>query len=316
MTRPLSSRYQDRLRSMPAPGQGRHTAILAIANLGIMAGAAQDDIHDDIRRATDGGLPDHEIRAAILKAAKDHGSGSIYQLPPRPAPLIKDGKAAVRRIISQGTISEEADLWDASPVRLYSVETDPSMLLNLLFEPDEFVFIGDRLEPGIIGHNIRTAASWNSFFQAGGMAGPHIIINPLTGKPAPKKAGDGYTLRGDGNVKTFRHCLVEFDNLTREDQIRFWSAAKLPIRALIDSGGKSIHAWLDVQKLFTVTTAEQWNTNIKIGLYEKILISMGVDRACCNPSRLSRLPGYFREEHGKYQRLLWLSSEGRRVVTR
>ena len=85
----------------------------------------------------------------------------------------------------------------------------------------------------------------------------------------------GIHLRGDGNVKAFRHCLVEFDTLSREDQIRFWSAAKLPILALIDTGGKSIHAWLDVQKLFNVSTSEQWDQNIKIGLYEKALIPLG-----------------------------------------
>ena len=99
---------------------------------------------------------------------------------------------------------------------------------------------------GVLGQNIRTASEWIAFFEAGGTAGPYIIVNPLSGEAAPKKDGDGDTYRGDGNVKTFRHCLVEFDNLTREDQIRFWSAAKLPVLALIDSGGKSIHAWLDV----------------------------------------------------------------------
>jgi hypothetical protein len=139
-------------------------------------------------------------------------------------------------------------------------------------------------------------------------------VNPLSGEAAPKKDGDGDTYRGDGNVNDFRHCLVEFDDMTRADQIRFWSAAKLPIVALIDSGGKSIHAWLDVRKLFTVTTSAQWDQHIKIGLYEKVLVPLGVDRACCNPSRLSRLPGCFREEHGKFQRLLWLSPVGREVT--
>ena len=56
----LDTRYHVRLRDMPAPGQGRHTALLAIANLGIMAGALPEQIHEDIRRAVNGGsqLPD------------------------------------------------------------------------------------------------------------------------------------------------------------------------------------------------------------------------------------------------------------------
>ena len=312
----LETRYHDRLNGMPAPGQGRHTSLLAIANLGIMAGATPEQIHEDIRSAVNGSpLPDNEIRAAILKAALDHGAGSSYRPTPKPAPLIKDGQAALRRIIDQGTIRDDADLVEASPLRLLDQsENDPVILLKTLFKPNEFVFIGDRLEPGIIGRNLRTAAAWDGFFKAGGKAGPFIIVNPLTGIPAPKKTGNGDSLRCDGSINTFRHCLVEFDNLTREDQIRFWSAAELPIRALIDSGGKSIHGWIDVQKLFTVTTTEQWDTKIKIGLYEKVLVPLGVDRACCNPSRLSRLPGWFRSEKSKFQRLLWISPEGREVA--
>jgi hypothetical protein len=151
-----------------------------------------------------------------------------------------------------------------------------------------------------------------AFFQAGGTAGPHVIVNPLSGKPAPKKDGSGdETYRGDYNVQGFHHCLVEFDTLTREDQIRFWSAAKLPIVALIDSGGKSIHAWLEVKD---VSTAEQWEQHIQREFYAEVLAPIGVDRACSNASRLSRLPGVFRSETGKYQRVLWLSPIGRRVT--
>jgi hypothetical protein len=312
----IQTRYQDRLNGMPAPGQGRHTAILGIANLAIMAGKTPDAVHEDLRRVTaDNPMPDSEIRAAVLKAASDHGTGSSYRPTPKPAPLIKDGKAALQRIIDQGTISEDADLWEASPIKLSDTpEADRGMLLKNLFPPDDLVFIGERYEDGVVGKNIRTAAAWVVYFATGGKAGPHVIVNPFTGKASPKKSGDGDSYRCDGSIKTFRHCLVEFDYLPREDQIRFWSAAKLPILALIDSGGKSIHAWLDVSKLSNVSNCDQWNLYIKMGLYEKALIPLGVDRSCCNPSRLSRLPGHFRGETAKFQRLLWLSKEGRRVV--
>lgn len=300
---------------MPAPAQGRHTALLGIANLAIMAGKTPDAVHDDLRRVTaDNPMPDSEIRAAVLKAASDHGTGSSYRPTPKPAPLIKDGKAALQRIIDAGPISNDADLWEASPVRLYdTVETDPILLLKTQFAPDDLVFIGDRYEDGVVGQNIRTAAEWIVFFSTGGKAGPFIIVNPFTGKAGLTKDGkDSY--RCDDSISAFKHCLVEFDNLPGVDQIRFWSAAKLPILALIDSGGKSIHAWLDVSKLSNVSNCDQWNREIKTKLYEKILCPLGVDSSCCNPSRLSRLPGHRRAETGKFQRILWLSREGRRVT--
>jgi hypothetical protein len=108
--------------------------------------------------------------------------------------------------------------------------------------------------------------------------------------------------------------VVEFDDIPLEDQCKFWSAINLHIVALIDSGGKSIHGWVDVQKHCAVESYDQWAVLVKDRLYGRILKPLGVDGACSNPSRLSRLPGHFRVEKGAYQRLLWMSAEGRRIT--
>ena len=139
------------------------------------------------------------------------------------------------------------------------------------------------------------------------------IVNPLNCYPAPLKSGNGVTYRGDGNISFYRHAMGEFDTLSMEDQIRFWSAIQLPLVALIHSGGKSIHAWFDVQQWATVKTPAQWQSEIKVKLYGQLLTPFGVDPACSNAARLSRLPGVFRTEKQAYQRLLWLSPEGRPV---
>jgi len=187
--------------------------------------------------------------------------------------------------------------------------TDAILFLKTLFKPGDRIFIGDQFDT----NTISTAEDWIAYFEKGGATSPFIIINPLNGIPVLTKSGDKTTLRGDGNVASYRYCMAEFDNLSREDQIRFWSAVKLPIVALIDSGGKSIHAWLDVSKLATVETSEQWQSEIKGRLYDRILTPMGVDAACSNPARLSRLPGHYRKEKAVYQRILWLAREGRTV---
>ena len=313
----IESRYIEALRTIPAPGgNGCHTSLLGVANLGIMAGKDPHELHEEIRQAIPAGrrrVRDSEITDAINKALVDH-QGGTFTPRPRPAPAVRNGNAARQRIINQGRISDDADLWEESPVKIKCLpEETPGLLLSTLFEPDDLVWIGERHQAGILGETIRRASEWVEHFQGGGMTGPHIIINPLDGIPRPKKSGDGETLRGDHNVFAFRYCMVEFDDLSREDQIRFWSAIKLPIVALIDTGGKSIHAWVQVSKLATVNTLEQWQENIKIKLYDRILAPLGVDAACSNPSRLSRLPGHLREEKNTTQRLLWLSSEGRPV---
>ena len=312
-----TERYQQKLQSIPAPGTGCNPYLLGVADLGVMAGIDAQTIHDDIRHAIPRGdrrVGDAEITRAINRALADHQAGT-YTPKPRPVSAVNDGKAALHKILEQGKYTDEVDIWEASPRRIWDEPKDhPCLLLSVLYAPDDLIFIGELYQEGILGDTIRPVSEWIRYFQDGGKTGPHVIPNPLTGTPGLKKSGNGETLRGDLSVKEYRYCVVEFDDLSREDQIRFWSSARLPIVALIDTGGKSIHAWLQVSKLCTkVHTPEQWDEQIKRRLYERLLIPLGVDPQCKNASRLSRLPGHFRSEKNSMQRLLWLSNEGRSV---
>jgi hypothetical protein len=310
---PALDRYQQNLSDPRNPGAGYHSWVMSTANLGVLAGLSLEQIEQDLRQSNPQRARQRpsEIPEAIRKALLDCGAGGTYKPIPRPEPAVRDGKVALQRIIDQGTIDNEADLWEASPIRLLNDPShDPILLLETLYKPHDLIWIGDRHQQGIIGETIRTAGEWIKHFRAGGSTSPHIILNPLTGMPATKKTGDCKTYRGDSNVKEFRFSLVEFDALSREDQIRFWSAVKLPIVCLIDSGGKSIHAWLSVSKLAQVKSSGEWGTEIKGRLYDVILTPLGVDGACSNPARLSRLPGHYRDEKSSMQRLLWLATEG------
>lgn len=233
-------RYREALKNIPPPGTGCHPALLSVSNLGINAGVPPQIIHDDIRQAIPTGtrrIPAREIQDAINKALADHNGGAFTPRP-RPQPVVNDGKSARQKIIGQGRIEDEVDLCESSPIRLWDeLKDDPALFLSTLFKPDDLAWIGDRPQAGIIGDTIRTTKEWITHFKNGGKTAPHIILNPLTGKPALKKTGDGETLRGDENIAEYKHCLVEFDDLPREDQIGFWSAIKLPVVALIDSGG-------------------------------------------------------------------------------
>lgn len=309
----LAERYQDKLASIPEPGgNGCHPSLLGVANLGVLQGLDPAVIHSDIRRSIPPGgrrVQDREITDAINRAMRDHDTGGTYQAP--PAPTVKNGEAVLKAITRQATIKDEYSLWEASPIRLLDKPGgDAALFLESMFRTDDFVFIGDRLEAGVAGQNIRQAREWVSFFRAGGTAGPFIIVNPLTGRPAPKKSADGTTFRGDGCIAAYRHVLGEFDNIDLETQIRFWSAVSLPVKCLVYSGNKSIHAWLDVQKLAAVDSAEAWDREIKGRLFRGLLEPVGVDPACKNAARLARLPGFYRAEKGQYQRILWLMANG------
>lgn len=321
----LLEKYKRRLVEMPAPGNGCHQHIMSAANYGAMAGLSYQQVKSDIRHSIPQGrrtVPDHEILAAVEKAFSEHGkrvalpNGEQYQryMVPRQPPVVKDGKSVLRHIIGQGIASTEDDLRALSPVPLDETPKNQLILfLNTLYAPHEILWAGNQLEKGVVGKNIMSVADWLQAFRSRRPVPPFFIINPLSGKAAAKKTGIGTTFRGDQNVISFKYALVEFDTLTFTEQSLFWSAVKLPLRSLVYTGGKSIHALLDVQKIADIKTYTQWQSIIKNYLFDRYLSPLGVDSNCSNPGRLSRLPGHYRTEKNNLQRLLWLSSEGRRI---
>lgn len=116
-------------------------------------------------------------------------------------------------------------------------------------------------------------------------AGAWIRHNPSTGSK-------------DEDVVRFEHVLVESDNLSIEEQKKLLINLKLPIAALIESGGKSVHALVKVQ----AKDAQEYDQRAKFLFDYLSKHSFIVDNANKNPARLSRLPGAMRA--GKLQKLL------------
>lgn len=116
-------------------------------------------------------------------------------------------------------------------------------------------------------------------------AGAWIRPNPTTGP-------------SDKNVTRYAYCLVESDQLTIEEQQKMLINFKLPIAALVESGGKSVHAIVKVD----AKDLTEYKQRVSF-LYDWLAKhSFIVDEANKNPARLSRLPGAMRD--GKLQKLL------------
>jgi RecA-family ATPase len=114
---------------------------------------------------------------------------------------------------------------------------------------------------------------------AGTESGAWIRINPF--------AKDDFT-GTDGAVASYRHVLVEFDKKPKEEQLAIFQQSNLPISLLVDSGGKSIHAWVRVDAESKAQWEERRNT-----VYE-YLSDHEPDPQNKNPSRWSRLGGIMR----------------------
>ena len=313
-----ANRYQEALATFPAPGTGCHPFLLSVSNFGVKAGLTADRIFSDIRQSIPAGgrqVPDTEISEAISKAFSDHTPGTFTAHPRRkhttpqskPAPPAKNMAAALKKIISAATIKTDDDLFDASPIKLLDdPRKDCALFLESLYGPCDYLFIGTKFD----GETVRSFEHWIDYFNQGWTnVKPHFCINPLTGQAV--QTGEKTTFRGKANVKEFRYILVEFDNISKADQISFFSGSRLPVCCLLDSGNKSIHALLDASQMAVVETLDDWRREIKERLFDELLTPLGADPATATPANLSRMPGHHREGKGM-QRILWLAGrEGR-----
>ena len=115
--------------------------------------------------------------------------------------------------------------------------------------------------------------------------GAWIRFNPL----------DGGGVRNT-NVTDFRFALVESDTVPIEKQNAIIRDLKLPVAALVHSGGKSLHAIVRIE----AGSYEEYRRRVDY-LYSVCQKNgLEVDRQNCNPSRLSRMPGVARGGHKQF----------------
>lgn len=304
-------KYKAYLAKFPAPGgAGAHRGIYAAGCMGQRAGLSEEQVVADIRTHIPPGgrhVPDREIEDGVRQAYADMRGGATR--PPKP--VTKVAPDALSKIILAGKGATAADIMARSPVKIdwHEHESMPHVL-EALYKPEDRIFIGDDAVPGVLNKSIRSRDEWiHEFVGLCYCPWPKWIPNPLTGLPAPKKSGDGTTMRGDGCVASHRFVLVEHDKLSLEDQVSFWMASALPVAALVFSGSKSIHGLVQVN----CADAAEWEKEVKVMLFDQYLTPMGFDASCRNASRLSRAPGHRRKDTGTCQHLLYLAPGGKAV---
>lgn len=264
-----------------------------------------------IERAVADGLGEAESRAAIRSAfahaprqpvLPGHpGSGATY---PRQAPA-SAGHAPDQPV--------RGPRFTPSPLPLPEpVEGGFLRLLDACFRPEEFVAIAPATEDdegNIVPKRgvTLTAKQWRKRVESkGGIdkcfttpLGLFVRINPMR---------EGGAKNDD--VTSYRHVLVEFDQNARGERIpkdvQFGAivSSGLPVTAVIDSGNKSIHAWVRVD----APDAGEYRRRVDIiwDLFE----GLNLDKQNKNPSRLSRCPDGWRTVDGerRQQRLLALNT--------
>lgn len=127
----------------------------------------------------------------------------------------------------------------------------------------------------------RVVGDWNP------EAGAWIRPNPLDGKGVKNE-----------NVAAWRYALVESDKIPLAEQARLITELQLPCAALVESGGKSLHAIVHID----AADPAEYRRRVEY-LYDACRkAGLEPDTQNKNPSRLSRMPGATRG--GKVQRLV------------
>ena len=199
------------------------------------------------------------------------------------------------------------DAYEEQITAQYKPEEKPYQMairyLETLFSPDEkisFVHSAIQKEDGkwvpADGGNVRKVSAIirdlnkhktleDAFGTINENAGAWIRFNPTEGP-------------SDKQVTRYAYTLVESDQLSIEDQKKMLVSFKLPIAALVESGGKSVHAIVRID-------AQDQNEHKQRTLFLFDWLAKHnfiVDEANKNPARLSRLPGAMR--NGKCQSLV------------
>jgi len=319
--------YKNALASIPAPGGGCHAYLLTVANLARIAGVERGAAAAEIAAAIPPGkrqVPDREIWDAVNKAyseTQSTGKRKIHRVQrQRRAPVVSATKAG--RWIEQARksfcddvsfetlIAEYADMSHATlppfPPDHNGGRADALALLRTLYRDDDRLFMGDKYTAGASA--VRTVAEWAEHVETHGTDGlPLYIPNPLTGDQGKTKAGS-ISYRADDCVKAYRFITAEIDTASLTDQSLLWwwiivtgAFEPVTVSALTYSGKKSIHALLRVD----AASKDEWERYVEQIIFPRLLVPLGVDGACKNESRLSRLPGHKRDD-GARQQLLFL----------
>ena len=200
------------------------------------------------------------------------------------------------------------ELVHSSPIPIPNNPLEQSRLfISTLYHPDELLFSGKQNSLGLLGSTVRKASDWLDHLSS---LDELISRDPLVSQLAPN-----VSYREMGAVAEYRHLLVEFDNMELPTQIQFWAGVirskLLPIRSLVYSGGKSIHALLRIN---CQKDEQQRSKRVQEAHFAMCHPKAPREHQCDTGGKtrggLTRTPGVFREEKNCHQSLLWLSDLG------
>ena len=239
----------------------------------------------------------HELRKAIQEGCP----GSISELSTREMKRLNEARSRCERVRKRATLSLPVMLknwnWpyekivEDSPTPIPEPPSEQTRMLLGGFEPDDVVWIGERYDSG-------RPDSSNHFKSASGWMKEEQITDPLI---CPVAFKPNTTARKNENVLTRRFLVVESDVLDKDKvgAVFLWLKDKVELKlvAVIDTAGKSLHAWFD------------YPGDDDVEELKLVLPALNCDPKLFTASQPVRLAGGLRD--GKVQRLVYFNGGAR-----
>jgi hypothetical protein len=206
-----------------------------------------------------------------------------------PTPKITKNERLIQRVIKDFGTWEFDDITSQSPIEPKDLSSDE--ILSFLFAPTDLLCMGKVKRFQVLPLEIwmKKKISWEE----------QIVPNPNCEYEAETKSGrlSGHCRAATGNRK---YLVVEFDDekITKSQQtglIRFLikqTGAQLVM--LVDSGGKSIHAWFEA----SIQESMNWK-------FMNLAVALGADPRMWLPEQFARTPNCKRS-NGNLQSCLFL----------
>ena len=253
---------------------------------------------------TVGDLVKRQRREAEAEAKREHEARIIHETRETLPVILQDFAWA------------EVDAWEASRIRIEGPPADDAALfLTWLYPPDAVLWIGDRHHSGKPEHarHFRPLRDWLADGDyEGPLICPAVFRAGVHGRTQANIEARPYlVLEGDAADPICAEKLARHEALNEADKTRNRAAclavlnwlrlmAGLNLRAVVDSGSKSLHGWFDLPDAASLDELRL------------VLPALGFDAATLRPAQPGRLPGVRRCETGRWQRLLYLNPKTNR----
>jgi hypothetical protein len=186
----------------------------------------------------------------------------------------------------------------------------PSAFLYQLYRPGEKVVVFEIFEsqgcevwtrPEACEHrslNYLQEGRFGTWFMVNPVHGNYAYLDRLKTEYNPK----GRSRRCEECVTSWRYWVLESDAAPKSMWLRTLVQLPLPICAIYDSGGDSVHALC----VANAKSKQDWDNIIRRDL-GPLLVPLGGDYSAMTAVRLSRLPNCRRGQTGRIQRLYYLN---------